>query len=234
MACTKGRVNPDTTTKLRLFADSGGFCQKPDCLRPLFKDLGDDTIYIAEMAHIIAASDDGPRSNETLSSTDKAAFSNLILLCPSCHTEIDKAEALYPADLILSWKNEHRNRLHRAFGIIKCPNRHSARRLAERFLRENKVIFEIYGPMGDERFNPESSMPKLWSMKMLDTILPNNRKLLSLCDANEELLSDKELVTVERFRQHVADLEARHVSRLDICGQMYPLEMDDIFGEATA
>jgi hypothetical protein len=227
-------VNPDTTTKLRLFADSGGFCQKPDCLRPLFKDLEDDTIYIAEMAHIIAASGDGPRSDKIPSETDKAAYSNLILLCPSCHTEIDKAEIHYPVDLILSWKTEHRNRLHRAFGIIKCTDRHSARHLAQRFLRENKVIFETYGPMGDERFNPESPLPKLWSMKMLDTILPNNRNLLSLCDANEDLLTNRELVTVERFRQHVADLEARHISRLDICGQIYPPEMDDIFDEETA
>jgi len=92
MTCLKGRVNPSTTTKLRLFADSGGFCQNPSCLQPLFKDFEDDTIHIAEMAHIISAGDSGPRSDSDKTDDAKAAYTNLILLCPSCHTQIDKAE----------------------------------------------------------------------------------------------------------------------------------------------
>lgn len=234
MSCLKGRVNPSTTTKLRLFADSGGFCQNPSCLQPLFKDLEDDTIHIAEMAHIISAADDGPRADFGKIDDEKAAYSNLILLCPSCHTEIDKAEKHFPETLLQSWKSEHKERIQKTFGIIKCPDRSSARRIAQRFLRENKVVFDEYGPMGDDRFNPESSLPKLWSMKVLEAIIPNNRKLISLCDVNENLLTEEELIVLEYFRQHVADLEARHVSRLDVCGKMFPAEMSDIFLDKTS
>lgn len=229
MSCSKGRISPSDTTKLRLFADSGGFCQNPSCLRPLFKDIEDDTIHIAEMAHVVSAADDGPRVIPGKTNEEKAAYSNLILLCPSCHTEIDKAEKHYPEALVQTWKAEHKDRIQKIFGIIRYPDRSSARRIAQRFLRENKVIFDEYGPMGDDRFNPESSLPKLWSIKILETIIPNNNKLISLCDVNKNLLTDEEMLVLEHFRQHVADLEARHVSRLDVCGKMFPPEMSDIF-----
>lgn len=234
MSCSKGRVNLNATTKLRLFADSGGFCQNPSCLHPLFKDLADDTIHIAEMAHIISAANDGPRADSGKTDNERSAYSNLILLCPSCHTEIDKAEKHYPETLLQTWKLEHRERIQKTFGIIKCSDRSFARRIAQRLLRENKVVFDEYGPMGDDRFNPESSLPRLWSIKVLGTIIPNNRKLISLCDVNENLLTEEELIVLVHFKQHVADLEARHVLRLDVCGKMFPLEMNDIFGDKTS
>ena len=62
MVCAHGRVNPATNTKLRLFADSGGYCQNPNCLEPLFKDIADETIHIAEIAHVISAGNAGPRA----------------------------------------------------------------------------------------------------------------------------------------------------------------------------
>ncbi|TIM13105.1 MAG: HNH endonuclease, partial [Mesorhizobium sp.] len=48
-------------TRLRLFSDSAGHCQKPDCLDPLFPvELGGDK-HIAEMAHVIPHGEAGPR-----------------------------------------------------------------------------------------------------------------------------------------------------------------------------
>lgn len=40
-------------TKLRLFSEAAGRCQRPACLRPLFPaEMGGDK-HIAEMAHVI-------------------------------------------------------------------------------------------------------------------------------------------------------------------------------------
>ena len=43
-------------------------------------------------------------------------------------------------------------------------------------------------------------------------ILPNNRKILALLDANRGLMRENELRTLEEFRQHVDDLALRHLT----------------------
>src|SRR5438552_18629054 len=96
MACSRGKAAPDDQTKLRLFASSGGYCQHPDCLRELFVDAASQSIHIAEMAHIIAASEDGPRAVANMSAARRGRYENLILLCPACHTISDRAVVRYP------------------------------------------------------------------------------------------------------------------------------------------
>ena len=87
MTCKRGKASPDAHTKLRLFADSGGYCQNPNCNVNLFLNIGEADFHIAEMAHIISAGDLGPRS-KNLTKEQKGEFLNLILLCPNCHTKI--------------------------------------------------------------------------------------------------------------------------------------------------
>ena len=96
MPCSRGQANPDRNTTLRLFADSGGYCQRPECASRLFVDTGTKNVHIAEMAHIIAASDDGPRADAKASAAEKGSYDNLILLCANCHTSIDKAPEDFP------------------------------------------------------------------------------------------------------------------------------------------
>src|SRR5947208_16940615 len=83
--CDKGRVNLSTYTKYRLFAESGGYCQNPGCLEPLFVDTGSDEIHIGEMAHVVGASQKAARGDSALADHERAHHSNLILLCPTCH-----------------------------------------------------------------------------------------------------------------------------------------------------
>lgn len=58
MACNRGKANPNSHTKLQLFADSGGYCQNPDCNLNLFHNIGEANFHIAEMAHIISAAEE--------------------------------------------------------------------------------------------------------------------------------------------------------------------------------
>jgi len=163
------------------------------------------------MAHIFAATDRGPRAMPALSAVNRGAYENLILLCPSCHTIIDKAEDIYPDDLIRNWKHEHRVRIATAFGAISYSDRRLARRVIEPLLTENKAIFDTFGPNQDYRVNPESDVALVWKRKVLSHILPNNYKLLAILDANRTHLTATERETLERFRQHVDDLEQRHI-----------------------
>jgi hypothetical protein len=229
--CDKGRIAPTTETKLRLFADSGGFCQNPECLSELFRDIEDTTVHVAEMAHIISAADDGPRANTTVTAEQRGCYTNLILLCPMCHTIIDKAEDKHPEALVMNWKQTHKQKITNLFGVAAFDTREKARNFITPLLVENRTIFEQYGPMSEERFNPESSMPIQWLRKIRVKIIPNNRRLLTACDANRIMLTPDERKTVELLRQHVDDFEAKHLGETDQNGSRFPPDMERLFAD---
>lgn len=229
MSCKRGVASPNPHTKLKLFADSGGYCQNPDCNENLFLTVGKADFHIAEMAHIISAGEKGPRTNLKLSKAEKGDFSNLILLCPTCHTKIDKAETEYPEKLIKEWKNSHSQKINILFNIKLFNNRDEARQAVAPILNENKTVFGIYGPLTDERFNPESEMPQRWLSKIQQVILPNNRKLLRIIISNYSMLSQEEVKTVELFRQHVLDFEEKHINKEDINATQFPIQLEHIF-----
>ena len=231
MSCSRGKANPDSHTKLRLFADSGGYCQNPECNTNLFLAVGNSEFHIAEMAHIISAGNNGPRSDKTIAKDLKGDFSNLILLCPTCHTKIDKAESQFPDSLIIDWKKTHCQKINSVFNIKEFEHRQDARDSILPLLNQNRIIFETYGPMTDERFNPESEMPKIWVSKIHQYLLPNNRKIIATLDKNYSLLNADETKTVELFRQHVLDFESKHINNKEINGLQFPIKLNDVFTE---
>jgi hypothetical protein len=110
-------------------------------------------------------------------------------------------------------------------------DRPQARKAVALILQENKTIFELYGPMNEERYNPESGLPKQWLAKVQQHILPNNRKLFRLVETNYHLLHPNELRTVAIFKQHVLDLEARHINGDEINATQFPEAFTFIFNE---
>lgn len=232
MSCSRGKADPSPTTKLRLFADSGGYCQNPGCLTELFKaDDGELNIHLAEMAHIFSASDSGPRSNPSLTEEERGNYNNLLLLCANCHTMIDKAEDCFPDALISHWKMEHKKKIADVFGFKRLGSRKNVRAVISPLLGENRMIFQTYGPMTEERFNPESELPAQWLRKVRNKILPNNRKILAIIDANYAFLSESEIMIAETYRQHIEDFEAKHINAVEANGIQFPVGMETLFEE---
>jgi len=227
MTCKRGKASPDSYTILKLFADSGGYCQNPDCNINLFLSVGNTEFHIAEMAHIISAGDTGPRS-KNVTKEEKGKFENLILLCPTCHTKIDKAEKEFSEDFIKKWKSEHSQKINVLFNIVPFQSRNDIRKAIQPLLNENKTIFNIYGPLTDERYNPESEMPKTWVSKIHSILLPNNRKILSILDVNYQQLTENEMEIVELFRQHVLDFESRHLNNEELNGVQFPVKINNL------
>lgn len=227
-SCVNGRINPSQDTKLRLFADSAGHCNKPGCHRYLFSDLNIADYHIGEMAHIIAASDKGPRADKATNAEDKAEYDNLILLCPSCHAGIDKAPEVFSVELILDWKINHKRRITEAMGIPAYQTRSEARSYVVQILRTNKVIFDNLNPDLSYRENPEAEEAVVWKRKMLSQIIPNNQKILLFLEINVHLLNEEELSIVENFRQHVDDLIERHLGENLGIASRFPTKMTDI------
>lgn len=211
MRCSRGQATPNRHTTLRLFSDSAGHCQNPNCLNRLFVDTGTENVHVAEMAHIIAASDHGPRADANVSAADKGAYGNLILLCANCHTTIDKAPNDFPDAMVRDWKRKHVERIASLFGAIEYPDRAAVRKAIEPALAENLAVFNQYGPDNDYSANPESELAKVWQRKMRAIILPNNRKVLTVLDTNGRHLTENERKTLESLRQHIDDLEAKHI-----------------------
>lgn len=235
MSCNRGEANPDRHTTLRLFSDSAGYCQRPGCANRLFLDTGTKNIHIAEIAHIIAVSGKGPRADSTVSKADKGAYDNLILLCANCHTIIDKSPADFPDEMIREWKRKRIERINSLFGVVEYPDRPSARKAVEPALVENRTVFDQYGPHNDYRHDPESEFAKLWQRKMRAIILPNNRKILVILDVNRRHLSESEMKTLEAFRQHIDDLEAKHIGGSGDVASRFPAGMATILtGEGHA
>lgn len=89
-----------------LWGLSGNCCAFPGCSRELIIAEPEGSV-LAEMSHIIAQSPGGPRGESTFSQKERDGFKNLILLCPSHHTLIDKDSSTWTPDKLLEMKLNH-------------------------------------------------------------------------------------------------------------------------------
>jgi hypothetical protein len=101
-----------------LFALSGNQCAHPECANSIIEPKTDysEALVVGHIAHIYAASDNGPRGNPTLSESDRKKPENLILLCPTHHVIVDGQHETYPATLLLTWKEKHERKFQQRLG----------------------------------------------------------------------------------------------------------------------
>lgn len=176
-----------TNVSRKLWAQCGGYCQNPDCNRYLFADIGDDSVSLANIAHIIGAGENGPRSEDELADfIDKNGFTNLIMLCLECHKIVDELERRFPTDVMRAWKSEHHKRIETNFVI---PAIHDERELLveiSQLLDNNRTIFEECGPFSRKATDGDAGdSQKIWKRRCLDTILPNNKRIIDLIEKNK-------------------------------------------------
>ncbi|CAM3661236.1 HNH endonuclease [Litorimonas haliclonae] len=102
------RYYTPTTLKI-LFGQSGNECAEPQCSNPIIASATNksDAANVADIAHIYALSVDGPRGKAGMTSKELNHHSNLMLLCPTHHTNVDTQYETYPADMLLKWKADH-------------------------------------------------------------------------------------------------------------------------------
>lgn len=114
---TLHRVKLVEADRRHIIARSGGRCNK--CRKQLFLEnefgekarLGDD-------AHIVAASEDGPRGRSDLDAQGRASSQNVMLLCKNCHAEIDQQPKQFPIETILLMRKDHYNWVEDCLGSI--------------------------------------------------------------------------------------------------------------------
>lgn len=230
MACTSGRPKLSDDQDRELFSESAGTCLL--CSTSLFpKDPERKrSIPIAERAHIIAHSDDGPRANPILTESERAAPENIALLCPTCHTIVDKAPDEYPVQDLLDAKQARKQLVANIGGAPKFSDATEARKAVQRILIRNRTIFERYGPSPEDGSTKSTETALLWSRRVRTEVIPNNRLILALVDMNSDLASTGDLEASELLRQHTDDLERKHKSKtLEGPASRFPSEVENIF-----
>jgi len=199
--------------KRKLWAASGGFCAKPDCHTDLFPffDNGEIT-NIDELAHIIGQKSNGPRGNNILQLSKRDEFDNIILLCPTCHTIIDKNPSLFPENIILEWKKNHQQSIVNLFKFNTFENRESIRMHIAPILSENRSIFNKFGPYSVNARQDQMATELMWGRLAIQKILPNNRKLESIIEFNLHLLTPSEFEIFTEFKIHREGFEYNKIS----------------------
>lgn len=219
-------------TKLQLFSEAAGHCQHPDCLQPLFPAEMGGGKHIAEMAHVIPHGTKGPRHEERpVGEFEADSFENLLLLCPSCHTIIDKNSIAYSRSTLLAWKSNHLAALANKQGVHSYEERSQVRNAITVAMAENKAIWRRLAPVDGTSFeyDPESESAKTWSHRMRNVILPNHFRVQAIIKANAHHMSEVEHEAFAQYQEHVRGLVERHVCEVPGRAIRYPVEMDGIF-----
>ncbi len=92
-----------------LWSKAAGICSISKISLTMIADTGNSVI--GENAHIEGENPGSARYNELMTDTQRCAYQNLILLCPTCHTVIDKEAnmANYPVSRLHEMKDDHEN-----------------------------------------------------------------------------------------------------------------------------
>lgn len=96
-------------TMKMLWGRAAGMCSMPECHMRLYEDATetDDAALIGENCHIVADSVKGPRGDNPMPMNQRNKYNNLILLCGSHHTKIDKQEFFYTIEKLHKIKADH-------------------------------------------------------------------------------------------------------------------------------
>jgi hypothetical protein len=175
----------------QLWAGCGGYCQNPQCNRFLFASVGEDSVSLANVAHIIGHGVNGPRSEYELAETiDKNDLSNLIMLCLDCHKIVDELEQKFSVEAIQGWKANHEKKVRQLFDVRTIKDERELLIEVSDLLDMNGMIFREYGPYSEKALEGGSGdVLTVWRRRCLDTILPNNRKIVNLIEKNRRHFS---------------------------------------------
>lgn len=196
----------------QLWAESFGFCMNPECNTLLITD----TASVADIAHIQEHAKGG-----------SIEFENLILLCKNCHKIIDSSRQndTQIENKLLQWKEDRQKKLKEIF----CKKYDSFALLKENiipYLKENKNIFDLYGP---ESLKASLETHKSW-VQFEPKIISNNEIILTILKANINLINNKLRDIIDLYERHQQDFINTREPEIFTRQALFPKEILTIFG----
>jgi hypothetical protein len=114
------RLNSNDPVILELWVRAGGRCEFHGCNDYLLQDkLTTNSAKLADIAHIVARSEDGPRGKDPMPLSQRNRIENLFLACPKHHRLIDNRAmvAKYPKEMLIQYKQTHEERIRYVTGL---------------------------------------------------------------------------------------------------------------------
>lgn len=195
----------------KLWALSMGHCFNSDCAQALFAE----GTSIGEIAHILPHSESGD-----------ASLNNLLLLCPTCHTMIDKNRPGWPISILKTWHLQRQEEIRRRF-TKQCDSFRELEKLVRPILQQNAAIFENYGPT--EGNSSATARRSLW-LKFEPKLIVNNQKLFALFKANMRLFHRENRRTIEEFALHVDEFVTTRNTDFPDRVVLFPQDINAMFG----
>jgi hypothetical protein len=101
---TPKRLMPLAEVTRRLYLASGNRCAYPGCEQAL---MGSDAVLVGEIAHIEGALPDSARFNAKMSNEQRRGYDNLLLVCGTHHTTIDRDFERWKVTTLRDLKRNH-------------------------------------------------------------------------------------------------------------------------------
>lgn len=218
-----------------LWSSAGGRCAFPDCWQRLsFHEAEDVAPYtLGEMAHICGEKPGANRHDSSQNETARDSYENLILLCPTHHSLIDRKEneRVYTVALLHEMKSNHEARVLDRLDSISVPTRESVARTIFPLLEENRQSWGQYGPMSElARSQPHNDAAHaVWLSERLSVIVPNNRQIARILESHRAIFDLKDQPAIAAFLMHTRSYE-RWVDDLIpyAAVRRFPMEFDQL------
>ena len=211
----------------KLWGKAAGHCCFTNCATDCIHLLesSQDAVVIGEMAHVIARNATGPRGKKD--HVEDNSYDNLILLCPTHHTLVDKAPDSYPVDKLLAMKKAMEERVAKMWNdTMVFPSVEDMCQEIAKLLIRNKSVWKEYGPESElAQRNPFSNMANYWDLQKLSVIVPNNKKIISIIEANPKLFDVKFYSVAVEFIEHANAFEQNCYDRIDYA-KRFPLAFE--------
>lgn len=201
----------DPTLK-RLFSLSGNQCVFPNCEQ---ENVLQNKTIVAEICHIEGLESSAPRYNPNLKEKESNDYPNLILLCPTHHTIIDKDEKTYSVENLKKIKKEQEDKfLDKPF-------------LVEEDLMDNlKKVFsvgiQVFGEVSNQIIAPGNTVNIITTPgqagKLIQTLFEDNfPKLRQIAQETAmENIRKFENTFVEKLKTSLKEHDIKQLSDPDI------------------
>lgn len=192
-----------------LWSASGGRCAFPECWERLcYHEAADAAPFtLGEMAHICGDKPGANRHDAGQTDVERDDYQNLVLLCPTHHTLIDRKENenVYTVDALHEMKAEHEARVLARLDQEAMTSKANIARSILPLLEENRQSWEQYGPLSElARSQPHNEAAHaVWVSERLSVIVPNNRKIAAELDAHRALFDAGEQAIITAFLLHM-------------------------------
>ncbi|MEG6544921.1 HNH endonuclease signature motif containing protein [Acinetobacter bereziniae] len=202
-------VITEKTIKI-LWANAAGLCSFEGC-NTRITGIADGPYILGEMAHIKGNKSGSNRYDAEQSHLERHDYNNLILLCPTHHTLIDKPEneSIYTVDVLLRMKSQHEETVFRKLVSKEIKDLIELKLTINQYLIDNYNAWHQYGPLSEraQKNSQSQQLYEMWVQVRSEIIVPNNRVIYSLLSEYRHLFCKLDQQAISEFILHVDSYE---------------------------